>query len=390
MQARKNECDYNQAGSEKQVSETECLAGRALFSAAAHLARLLKILEERMNLEQLEADFCRELAQVRDSSALAELKARYLGKKGALRTFMQGIGKCSADERKALGQKCNRLKALFESLLREAQQESERTAIEQKIARDWLDFSLSERYWNRFGAAMHPISSVKEELEDIFLSMGFQILDGPHIEDDYHNFEALNIPKNHPARDMQDTFWFSDMQHLLRTHTSCIQVRGMEGARPPFRFVAPGKVFRCEATDASHESVFHQMEGMMVDEDISVAHLIYFMKQLLAQIFEQQTEIRLRPGYFPFVEPGFELDIACLVCSGAGCSVCKRSGWLELLPCGMVHPNVLEYGGIDSARYRGFAFGLGLDRLVMMRYRISDIRYLHSGNLAFLQQFRSY
>ena len=349
-----------------------------------------------MSLEQLEANFCHELSQVCDSASLADLKARYLGKKGALRAFMKGIGQYSAEERKVLGQKGNQLKALLERQLREVQQNLERKALEQKLSQDWLDFSLSERYWesNRFGAAMHPISTVKEELEDIFLSMGFQILDGPHIEDDYHNFEALNIPKNHPARDMQDTFWFGDMQHLLRTHTSCIQVRGMEAlgatGQPPFRFVAPGKVFRCEATDASHEAVFHQMEGMMVDKDISVSHLIYFMKQLLTQIFEQQIEIRLRPGYFPFVEPGFELDIACLVCSGAGCSVCKRSGWLELLPCGMVHPKVLEYGGIDSANYRGFAFGLGLDRLVMMRYRISDIRYLHSGNLAFLQQFRSY
>ncbi|WGK70466.1 phenylalanine--tRNA ligase subunit alpha [Candidatus Haliotispira prima] len=349
-----------------------------------------------MDLGQLEQDFCRDLAQIGEEqgqAALAELKAVYLGKKGRLRSLTQNMKELSIEEKRELGRESNRLKDLFEEQLKHKQQSLDKALLEQKLSRDWFDFSLSEHYLEdrQLGGAMHPVSAVQQELEDIFLSMGFQILDGPHIEDEYHNFEALNIPESHPARDMQDTFWFRDMQHLLRTHTSCIQVRGMEAQdRPPFRFVAPGKVFRCEATDASHEAVFHQMEGMMVAEELSVAHLIYFMKQLLTEIFQQQVEIRLRPGYFPFVEPGFELDIACLVCEGRGCSVCKRTGWLELLPCGMVHPRVLEYGGIDSRNYRGFAFGLGLDRLVMMRYRINDIRYLHSGNLAFLQQFRSY
>ncbi len=349
-----------------------------------------------INLEQLEQDFFRDLAQITadsGSAPLSGLKATYLGKKGRLRALTQNMKALSTDEKKVLGQQSNKLKDLFEQQLKAKQQDIEQAILKQQLENEWFDFSLSDSHWEeeQLGGALHPISRVQQELEDIFLSMGFQILDGPHIEDDYHNFEALNIPQNHPARDMQDTFWFRDMQHLLRTHTSAIQVRGMEAeARPPFRFVAPGKVFRCEATDASHEAVFHQMEGMMVAGDISVSHLIYFMKQLLSEIFQQQTEVRLRPGYFPFVEPGFELDIACLVCAGEGCSVCKRSGWLELLPCGMVHPRVLEYGGIDSQHYRGFAFGLGLDRLVMMRYRINDIRYFHSGNLAFLQQFASY
>ncbi len=220
--------------------------------------------------------------------------------------------------------------------------------------------------------------------------MGFDILDGPHIEDEFHNFEALNIPKNHPARDMQDTFWFKDMKHLLRTHTSTIQVRGMGSHKPPFKFVGPGKVFRCEATDASHEMIFHQLEGMMVGENISTANLIFFMKKLLSEIFKSDVNVRLRPGFFPFVEPGFELDIECLICKGKGCSVCKQVGWVELLPCGMTHPNVLKAGGIDTDKYNGFAFGLGLDRLVMMRYIIDDIRHLHSGDLRFSKQFSEY
>ncbi|MDZ4786821.1 MAG: phenylalanine--tRNA ligase subunit alpha, partial [bacterium] len=239
-------------------------------------------------------------------------------------------------------------------------------------------------------AGYHPTSIVQREIEDIFISMGFDVLDGPHIEDDWHNFAALNVAADHPARDMQDTFWFPDAVHLLRTHTSCIQVRGMEVKKPPFKFVAPGKVFRCERTDASHEMVFHQMDGMMVGEDVSVAHLIYFMKTLLTEVFKRDVEVRLRPGFFPFVEPGFELDIKCLICSAKGCSVCKHSGWVELLPCGMVHPNVLKAGNIDPEKFTGFAFGLGLDRLVMMRYGIDDIRLIHSGDLRFISQFKSF
>jgi phenylalanyl-tRNA synthetase alpha chain len=216
--------------------------------------------------------------------------------------------------------------------------------------------------------------------------MGFEILDGPEVETDYYNFEALNIPPYHPARDMQDTFWTED-GNLLRTHTSAIQIRGMERLKPPFRVIGPGRVFRYESIDASHENTFYQVEGMMIDKDISVAHLIYFMKTLLKEIFKRDITIRLRPGYFPFVEPGFELDIQCLICGGKGCSVCKYSGWLELLPCGLVQPNVLRYGKIDPDKWSGFAFGLGLNRLVMMRYGINDIRHFLSGDIRFLYQF---
>jgi phenylalanyl-tRNA synthetase alpha chain len=206
------------------------------------------------------------------------------------------------------------------------------------------------------------------------------------VEDELHNFDALNIPADHPARDMQDTFWL-DGGNLLRTHTSPVQVRGMERLGPPLRMIAPGRVFRNESVDASHEHTFYQLEGMMIDRDVSVAHLLYFMKTLLAAIFHREVTVRLRPGYFPFVEPGFELDIQCLICGGSGCPVCKQSGWVELLPCGLVNPNVLRMSGIDPTEWNGFAFGLGLTRLVMMRYAIDDIRHLQGGDLRFLEQF---
>ena len=227
----------------------------------------------------------------------------------------------------------------------------------------------------RAAAACIPITQIQREIEDLFVSLGFAVLDGPEVETEYHNFDALNIPPDHPARDMQDTFWL-DGGNLLRTHTSPVQVRGMETLGPPLRMIAPGRVFRNESVDASHEHTFYQLEGMMIDRDVSVAHLIYFMKTLLTAIFQREVTVRLRPGYFPFVEPGFELDIQCLICGGPGCPVCKQSGWVELLPCGLVHPNVLRMSGIDPDEWNGFAFGLGLTRLVMMRYGIDDIRQL--------------
>ena len=224
-------------------------------------------------------------------------------------------------------------------------------------------------------------------IEDVFRAMGFYLLDYPEVETEWHNFEALNVPADHPARDMQDTFWLKS-GHLLRTQTSPGQIRAMKTFEAPFRAIVPGKVFRYERIDASHEHTFHQVEGIMIERELSVANLIYSMKTLLTAIFEREVTIRLRPGYFPFVEPGFELDIQCQVCEGSGCSVCKQSGWVELLPCGMVHPTVLKHGGLDPDEWSGWAFGLGLSRLVMMKYRVEDIRHLMSGDLRFVSQFR--
>ncbi len=349
---------------------------------------------EKMNekLSDLKEQFLERLEKVSDSTQAADLKAQFLGKTGHLNGILKGIKELAPEHRKHVGMEANRLKEHLTEEIRHSLDSLERGAIEYRLKHRRVDISLLDSLLEdrQSRAGFHPVTIVQNELEEIFRSFGFEILDGPHIENDYYNFEALNIPKHHPARDMQDTFWFKDMKHLLRTHTSSIQVRGMESHTPPFKFVAPGKVFRCEATDASHETVFHQMEGMLVGKDISVANLIYFLKMILSEIFDKEMNVRLRPGFFPFVEPGFELDIECLICSGKGCSICKQSGWLELCPCGMIHPNVLRYGGIDPDEFNGFAFGLGLDRLVMMRYGIDDIRLLHSGLISFGEQFASY
>jgi phenylalanyl-tRNA synthetase alpha chain len=345
-----------------------------------------------MQLESLLSEFNKELGSVTKVADLLNLKAKYIGKQGPLADLMKNIKDASPEEKKRIGSVANEFKTSIEAIVAKTMLEIEIAEINASLEKHKTDISLTDSVLEKGlqAGGLHPVSIIQQEIEDIFISMGFEVLDGPHIEDEYHNFEALNIPATHPARDMQDTFWFADKKHLLRTHTSTIQVRGMKERKPPFRFVGPGKVFRCERTDASHEMVFHQLEGMMVGEDVSVGNLIYFMKTLLTEIFKKSVEVRLRPGFFPFVEPGFELDIQCLICGGKGCSVCKQVGWVELLPCGMVHPNVLKSGGIDPEKHTGFAFGLGLDRLVMMRYGIDDIRHLHSGDLRFNSQFKSY
>jgi phenylalanyl-tRNA synthetase alpha chain len=257
-------------------------------------------------------------------------------------------------------------------------------ALRARLNAEWIDLTLPAAGVKP--GSLHPLTQIQQEIEDLFRSMGFAVLDGPEVEDEQHNFDALNIPPDHPARDMQDTFWL-DGGNLLRTHTSPVQVRGMERLPLPLRMIAPGRVFRNESVDASHEHTFYQVEGMMIDRNVSVGNLIYFMQTLLTAVFRREVTVRLRPGFFPFVEPGFELDIRCLICGGSGCAVCKHSGWVELLPCGLINPNVLRMNHIDPDEWNGFAFGLGLTRLVMMRYGIDDIRLLQSGDLRFLNQF---
>jgi phenylalanyl-tRNA synthetase alpha chain len=319
---------------------------------------------------------------------LEEIRVRVLGRKGELTQILRGLGELAPEKRGAMGKLSNEIKAQVEAALEAKNAEMQNSKISRLLDEEWIDVSLDSPGSTAPSKRghLHPISQIQYEIEDIFTSMGFTVLDGPEVETEHYNFEALNIPSYHPARDMQDTFWTED-GNLLRTHTSAIQVRGMEKHKPPFRVIGPGRVFRYEATDASHENTFYQVEGMMVDRDISVADLIFFMKVLLREIFQRDVTIRLRPGYFPFVEPGFELDIHCLICGGKGCSVCKQSGWVELLPCGLVHPNVLRYGGIDPEAWSGFAFGLGLNRLIMMRYGINDIRHFLSGDVRFVEQF---
>jgi phenylalanyl-tRNA synthetase alpha chain len=335
-------------------------------------------------LSELEASALARIHAAASPEQLEPVRIEVLGRKGTLAAISKDFGKLSADDRAKFGKLLNSAKKALESALESRQSEFEKAALDARLQSEWLD--LTEPAPGPRPGSLHPLTQIQREIEDLFGSLGFTVLDGPEVEDEYHNFDALNIPPAHPARDMQDTFWLADGR-LLRTHTSPVQVRGMEKLGPPLRMIAPGRVFRNEEVDASHEHTFYQLEGMMVDRDVSVAHLIYFMKTLLSAVFKRDVTVRLRPGYFPFVEPGFELDIQCLICGGPGCPVCKQSGWVELLPCGLVQPNVLRMSGIDPEEWNGFAFGLGLTRLVMMRYAIDDIRQLQGGDLRFLQQF---
>ena len=335
-------------------------------------------------LEELRRATLAAFASAVSAQELEDARVAALGRKGTLAQISREFGKLAPEERARLGKLLNAVKQDLESEYESKKQSFEEAELADRLANEWIDVTLPAPGVR--AGCLHPITQLQNEIEDLFTSLGFAVLDGPEVETEEHNFDALNIPATHPARDMQDTFWLTNGL-LLRTHTSPVQVRGMRKLGPPLRMIAPGRVFRNEEVDASHEHTFYQLEGMMVDRDVSVANLIYFMKTLLGGIFKREVAVRLRPGYFPFVEPGFELDIHCLICDGAGCPVCKQSGWVELLPCGLVHPNVLRLSGIDPEQWGGFAFGLGLTRLAMMRYGIDDIRQLQGGDLRFLNQF---
>jgi phenylalanyl-tRNA synthetase alpha chain len=327
------------------------------------------------------------LARIQSAATAEELEAvrvEVLGRKGVLTQLSKDMGKLPAEERVTRGKFINTSKQALEEAWERRKSEFDRAALAKRLDAEWLDLTVPAPGVKP--GSLHPVTQIQWEIEDLFRSLGFSVLDGPEVETEYHNFDALNIPADHPARDMQDTFWLEGGR-LLRTHTSPVQVRGMEKLGPPLRMIAPGRAFRNESVDASHEHTFYQLEGMMIDRDVSVGNLIYFMKTLLTAIFRRDVTVRLRPGFFPFVEPGFELDVRCLICGGPGCPVCKQSGWVELLPCGLVNPHVLRMSGIDPKEWNGFAFGLGLTRLVMMRYAIDDIRWLQSGDLRFLRQF---
>jgi len=336
---------------------------------------------------EVAAEARRSIAGAADEESLRELQVRYLGRKGEVTALLKGMGGLPPEERPRVGGMVNALRDELTAAIEARHLEVQALEIRRRLAATPFDATLPGI--PRPVGALHPLSHIQEELEDIFLSMGFIIPDYPEAESEHFNFEALNIPDDHPARDMQDTFWLDlPGRLLLRTHTSPGQVRSMREFTPPFRAIFPGRVYRYEAVDASHEHTFHQVEGILVDREVSVANLIHSMKVLLAEIFGREMTIRLRPGYFPFVEPGFELDIRCTVCGGGGCPVCKRSGWLELLPCGLIHPAVLRAGGLDPGAWSGWAFGLGLSRLVMMKYGIDDIRLLLGGDVRFVEQFR--
>lgn len=342
--------------------------------------------------QQLKQQFSQKVNAAAAPLDLERLKIEFLGKKGSVAALMSELRNVPNEKKKEAGQIINEVKQFIEATIRDKNAELEKAEEERLInaAEDYdVTFPVSEE-----SGSYHPITLVQRELEDIFAGMGFSIEDYDEIVDDYHCFEALNIPKHHPARDMQDTYYLSTNQ-LLKTHTSAAQnailkkyASELEAGRP-IRVIFPGRCFRNEKIDACHENTFFQMEGVMVDKDISISNLIYFMKTMLSEVFQQDITVRLRPGFFPFVEPGFELDIQCTICGGKGCPSCKDSGWLELCPCGMIHPNVLTAGGLDPEKYTGFAFGLGLTRLAMMRYGIKDIRVFNSCNLKSLSQFNN-
>ena len=342
-------------------------------------------------LQNLRSEALTKIAAAKSEAELLEVEKSYLGKTGSLQEVLKSVKDLSTEQKPVIGKLSNEIKKEIELEVEKQKKQLKQLTINHKLESEFLDVTLPGDKPKT--GHVHLIPQTQKEVEKIFGELGFAVMDGPEVESEYYNFEALNIPDTHPARDMQDTFFLAnknDAKHarlVLRTHTSPVQIRSMLQHGAPLRIIAPGRVFRYEATDASHDSTFHQVEGLLIDENISLSHLKGVMAEFLTRLFGQKVKVRFRPGYFPFVEPGLELDFSCLLCSGSGCRVCKHSGWIEFMGAGMVHPNVLKAGGIDSDKYQGWAFGFGLTRLVMMKHRITDIRYLMNGDLRFINQF---
>lgn len=323
------------------------------------------------------------ISSAADLSALENLRVEYLGKKGKLTALLKGLGVLSVEERPAAGAKINEIKSDLQSLINSKKTVLENETVNAKLVGESIDITLPGRGEGVGG--LHPVTRTMERIEAFFKRVGYGVETGPEIEDDYHNFEALNIPSHHPARAMHDTFYI-DPKTVLRTHTSPVQVRTMEKQGPPIRIICPGRVYRCDS-DLTHTPMFHQVEGLVVDRDISFADLKGVIDQFLKAFFEADLPVRFRPSYFPFTEPSAEVDIQCTNCSGKGCRVCSHTGWLEVMGCGMVHPNVLEHCSIDSDNFTGFAFGMGVERLAMLRYGVNDLRLFFENDLRFLKQF---
>ena len=334
------------------------------------------------SIDQIEKEGLAELSAAGDEDAVNEITVKYLGRKGVVTRFLRNISQLPPEERPTAGKKANQVKKALDEAARQA---TDRIAAQQDLAADQLDVSLPGRPLNR--GTLHPVTRITNEICGIFSRLGFDVAEGPEIETDYYNFEALNIPKNHPARDMQDTFYISE-NIVLRTHTSPTQPRVMEKQQPPVRIVAPGKVYRCDS-DLTHTPMFHQVEGLLVDRNISFGDLKGILTTFVHQMFDKQTSLRFRPSFFPFTEPSAEVDILCVMCRGKGCRVCSRTGWLEVLGSGMVHPAVFENVGYDTNKYTGFAFGMGVERIAMLKYGVDDIRKFFENDLRFLRQFRT-
>ncbi len=324
------------------------------------------------------------LAGAGDLNGLDQVRVQYLGKKGELTQLLKTLGKLPAEQRPAAGQAINAAKEQLSDAINQRRDALQASAESSQLRAESIDVSLPGRRLQSGG--LHPVTRTMERIESFFTGVGFEVAEGPEIEDDYHNFEALNIPAHHPARAMHDTFYI-DEHTVLRTHTSPVQVRVMESGEPPIRIICPGKVYRCDS-DVTHTPMFHQVEGLVVDQEVSFPSLKGMIEQFLKVFFERPLGVRFRPSYFPFTEPSAEVDIECVICGGKGCRVCKNTGWLEIMGCGMVHPKVFQHSGIDTDKYTGFAFGLGVERLAMLRYGVNDLRLFFDNDLQFLRQFR--
>ena len=338
----------------------------------------------KQQLEQIKNQAIEELKSAADLKAVDDVRVKYLGKKGELTAILKQMGGLSPEERPIVGQLANKIRAEIEETLSETLAVLKDKETEQRLAEETLDITMPGKKTAEGG--LHPLSIVLDDMIDIFRSMGFDIVDGPEVETDYYNFEALNVPADHPARDMQDTFYLAEGL-LLRTQTSAAQIRTMETRKPPIRILCPGRVYRADEVDATHSPVFHQIEGLVVDKGITMCDLKGVLEQFAREIYGPETKVKFRPSFFPFTEPSVEVDVSCSECGGTGCRVCKGSGWIEILGAGMVHPRVLSACGIDPEEYSGFAFGIGLDRITTTRYKISDIRNLFENDLRFLEQF---
>lgn len=338
----------------------------------------------REELERIRTEALKGLASAEDEKSVEEIRVKVLGKKGELTAILKQMGSLPAEERPAAGREANMVRSEIEKALSDALDSVRKKMRDRRLAEETVDVTMAGRAPAR--GTLHPVSIVTEDLIDIFRSMGFDVVDGPEVETERYNFEALNVPADHPARDMQDTFYIGDGL-LLRTQTSAAQIRTMENRTPPIRIVSPGRVCRADELDATHSPVFHQMEGLVVDKSITMCDLKGTLERFAQEIYGADTKVRFRPSFFPFTEPSVEVDVSCSACRGEGCRVCKGSGWIEILGAGMVHPKVLRDCGIDPDVYSGFAFGIGLDRLATTRYKISDIRLLFENDLRFLKQF---
>jgi len=323
------------------------------------------------------------IADASDERSLEQLRVDYLGKKGSLTDLLKGLGKLASEERPAAGERINIAKRQVQDALEQRKKHLVETALNRQLEAEAVDVTLPGRRQSAGGS--HPVSRTIDRIQGIFEAAGYAVAVGPEIEDDYHNFGALNIPDHHPARAMHDTFYIAPGT-VLRTHTSPVQVRVMEQGKPPFRMICPGRVYRCDS-DITHTPMFHQVEGLLIDDNVSFADLRGTVEEFLQAFFEKDLAVRFRPSYFPFTEPSAEVDMACVMCEGKGCRVCSHTGWLEVMGCGMVHPHVLEMSGIDSEQYTGFAFGMGVERLAMLRYGVNDLRLFFENDLRFLKQF---